>query len=301
MSVFILKHTRDGVCLYLDNLDMDEFVKVAEAKKADVRREGTHVFLSDGVTENRTLYGIIHGEVFQVTLHKSSQVMFLNDHFRVCIFERDGQWCTMQLKQGSWEERVLGERHVIFLSYSDLRRAYSGATLDWNYFLRKKDDLIELSYFVKDKLVVLGSYLEVEEHGSRLIAIKKNGDYDVFLPYAESPLQGKDGERFRALGGVFIWFEPKKKWIFHESCVAWGKNAVFHTSGGGYGKHVELYRVEGEFIRLVAEGRWKWMKNASIMCIEGMKYSINYETDVVDFDNPKPTLWKKIKNFFKCK
>jgi len=52
---------------------------------------------------------------------------------------------------------------------------------------------------------------------------------------------------------------------------------------------------------LVAEGRWKWMKDASIMCIEGMKYSINYETDVVDFDNPKPTLWKRIKNFFKCK
>ena len=299
MNTFILKQTRDGIHhLYLDNPDKEGFIKVGQAPRAKFIREHTHVILYDGISKNKTLYGIMHEEVFQVTLPENSQISFINDYYQNCIFEQNGQWYTMQFDRGSWQKLMLGDMYIVNVSTYDVIQ-YRLDAIYWQYFLLKKDTNIEIRHFVENKLVFIGTYLEIiETRCAKLIAFKTAGEFDVITPVSKTPLQGKEGDMFEALDGVFVWFEPEKKWIFHLGCTSWGKNAVFRTSGN---KYVKLYKIEGKFIRFIAEGRWKWMEGISVMCIEGIKYAIDSETHLVDFDNPKPTFRKKILNFFKRK
>jgi hypothetical protein len=62
-----------------------------------------------------------------------------------------------------------------------------------------------------------------------------------------------------------------------------------------------LFRIEESNIILVENGRWHWMedKYLSGLCIKGVNYILDNRTGLVDFNNPKPTLKKRIKNFFK--
>ena len=300
MSTFILKQTRDGIHhLYLDNPDKEGFIKIGQAPRAKFIREYTHVILYDGISKNKTLYGIMREEVFQVTLPENSQISFINDYYQNCIFEQNGQWYTMQFDRGSWQKVMLGDMHEVNISTSDVIQ-YRLSSNYWQYFLLKKDTNIEIRHFVGNKLVFIGTYLEIiETRCAKLIAFKTAGEFDIIIPASIAPLQGKNRDIFEALDGVFVWFEPEKRWIFHQNCTSLGKNAVFRTFVRGCGNYIQLYKIDGKSIRLIAEGRWKWMEGISVICIEGIKYIIDCETNLVDFDNPQPTFRKKILNFFK--
>ena len=160
MSKLLLKQTTDGIYhLYFDNPDIDGFVKIGQAQDANFYdMHHTHAVLSDKCSNFKTLFGIIHNEVFEVRLPKEAKIEFWNN---VCIFERNDQWCTMVFDRGLWTEHILGQMHEILLSLPEqIKYKQSGY---WKYFLKYSNNGFQLSHLVEKKLIVLGTYSEVKE------------------------------------------------------------------------------------------------------------------------------------------
>ena len=305
MKTFLLKRTVDGTChLYLDDPNLEGFLKVTQAQEIEILRKEIEFFKNfkyavayDEDAYHKTLFGIMDNEVFKVELPKASEIKFIDD---ICIFERSGQWSTMVYKHGFWHEQLLGDKHSAFLSCPENIKYKQ---LYWIYFTKTVDCGYELTHFIDRKPIIFGPYAEIHHNGNaKIVALHKDGYYDVFNPNSLEPLKGETNDAFEALKGVFVWNDARKKWSFHEDCRLFGKNAVFQALGDNYGEKIKLFRIDDGEIKLVDTGRWHWGQGKNFgLCIEGVYYLHDPHTGLVDLDNPKLTLKKRIKDFFKKK
>ena len=310
MSKLILKSTADGAChLYFDNPNVEGFQKLGQGEHFKEHRKEQFISLFND--DARTLYGIMHDEVFQVRLPFDAKVEFVDN---VCIFEKEIKWqfidentrhrkqlwSTIKFDRGAWDVLLLGEKSEKFLSGPD---SIQYGKIIWTYFRKKVDGYIELSHFIDGQLVTLGRYSKVWDTRSsrKIIAVRPDGNYDIFEPNSTAPLKGRKGEAFESQEDVFMWSENEQKWIFFENSYLGARNALIKKPNGPCDAYMELYRIEDETLSLVAKGtgRWRAKHNKSELCINEIIYTRDYDTKLVDFDNPRPTLKKLIKDFFK--
>lgn len=297
MKKFLLKSPAEGlIILYLDDSDVEGFKEIARATEAVQLYSSSHVLLynENGVT----LHGIQDNEVFQVNLQKNDPIDFIGG---ICIFQKNNQWYTPVFKDGCWQEYLLGKKCEIEHFTTANMIVYSRAS--WEYFVKNTDKGIELCHILKDKPVVLGtSYVLIKEtNRPRIAALDKNGYYDIFTPNSYKPREGEQDETFSALNGVFVWCQAKQQWFFHENCQTFGKNAIIKIMGDKYGEKIELFKLNEESITLVESGPWKWITDRRhlILRVNDNTYTLDPTTQRVNLDNPKPTIKKRIRNFFK--
>lgn len=294
---FVWKQTNDGTFhLFLDDPAKSDFEKLASGIELKVIKDGSHIvmpFASPYGKKLITLWCIIENRVFEATLSANTEIVVLEGH---TLYKCDGQWYAMvPQRDGGWKEQLLGEKFENFLSCPDnitYKRLY------YNYFLRGKNgESVNLIRFVDGKLEVSDEYREIVECGAKLIAQRTDDAYDVFVPNSATPIKAELGEVFEAHQGIYVWSEQKRGWVFYPNCRTYAKNAVFRILGE-YREHIMLWRLDGDQLYLIAEGRWYWKDKPFCPCIEGVCYLKNEETDLVDFDNPKSTFKKLIKDFF---
>jgi len=304
MKSFLLKQTTDGMNhLYLDDSDRKDFVWLCQAAKVEILQQKTLIALyhKQDTSYTKVLFGIAQDNVFQVTLPENSKITTFREN---CVFEIDGQYYTMEFNHGTWEKRLLGKLCETFLSYPDNIR-YN--RIRWIYFLRdvetcvaiKELRRVELTHFVNGQIVVLGTYLSVQEYAEKIFALYPSGGYAIFNPDSLESLKGETYEALEALNGVFIWSNTHNKYFFHYNYKLFGKNTIYTTYQSN--NSIQLFHINGEKRDLIAEGHWHWKEKNLIMCIEEMEYSLNIETKLVDFKNPRPTRKKCIKDFFRLK
>ena len=290
----LCKRTKDDLYhLYLDDPALEGFNKLDRAKKIMVVRDATHIVLWHGDT--KILWCIIGNEVYSVGIPLYAEVKIIEGH---TLYELDSRWYVIVPGSlGGWHKELLGERFVNYLS-CPYNVAYG--CLSYCYFLRQeKDKRVQLTRFVRGKRIVSEWYQEISEWGAKLFALREPDLYDVFVPNKEGSVTGEANEAFEALKGVLVWSVQRRGWLFYPDCSLWGKNSIYRVLGEKYGENVEFYRIEGETIRLIAKGSWCWKDKPFSLCIEGMSYVLDEKTNLVDFDNPKPTLKRRIKDFFK--
>ena len=205
----------------------------------------------------------------------------------------------MAYVQDRWVEQILGKRCDLFIPYYLVSKYHQ---IYWSYFLIKVGDEVVLSHLVNNQRVVVGTYKDVEDNASeKVIALRLDGYYDIFEPNIELVI-GKEGDVFETSKGVFVWIDEKKKWVFHPNCRLWGKNAVYRCFQGANDEKIGLYRIDGEQLSLEAMAhKWSWMFSPEGLNLNGMIYLIDETTGMVNFENPKFTFMKKVKNFFKLK
>lgn len=307
MKSFLWKCTTDGKChLYVNDSTKAGFQKIGQAEKIRIIKDPSHVILYSETKKSMTLFGISNDEVFKVKLPNNSSVEYINDN---CIFERDNLWYTMVHCNNAWHETLLGVRKEILLTQGAILK-YN--RMKWVYFLKDLGDYgFQLGYFINGTFFPVGLYSKYfEMAGGKIAALSEDKYFDIYIPSSCHPIQGLSDmceprdNVFTALGGIFLWSEAKRKWAFHSNCSFWEKNAVLRIIGK-YGERIELYRIDGDEIFLVDAGPWKWMQTTITakkleLCIEGKIYSPDKD-GMIDFDNPRPTLKKRIKDLFKRK
>ena len=295
---FVWKQTNDGTFhLFLDDPAKSDFEKLASGTELKVIKDGSHIvmpFASPYGKKLITLWCIIENRVFEETLSANTEIIVLEGH---PLYKCDGQWYAMVPQHdGGWKEQLLGEKFENFLSCPDnitYKRLY------YNYFLRGKNgESVKLNRFIDGKLEVSDEYCEFVECGAKLIALRKDDVSDVFVPNQIEPVKGSEDEAFEAFGGVYAWSEQDNGWLFYPNFSIYAKNAVYRI-WGEYREKIELCRLEKGQLYAEAEGPWYWKAKALCLCIKDVCYIKDDETGLVDFDNPKPTFKKRIKDFFK--
>lgn len=297
MSKFVLRTTTDGMKhLYLDDPDREGFLKLAQNKKAKLFKYDKCAILSDGEGYVKTLFGFVNNKVFHVELPDDAKIDFIN---YTCIFERKSEWCSINFLSDSWNEVVLGKRHDLFLPCQYVMK-YN--CIDWIYFLRKEGQKVILSHIVDEVAVVLGAYLDVRKTRFCLMAQRDDEGYDMFVPKSVEPVKGNQNEIFDVTNGIYIWSDERNAWVFHQDCRRYASNAIYRIINDDDYRKIEVYRVDNKEISLMLEAtKWSWNNNPCGICINDMIYIFDVETGILDFENPKPTFKKKIKNFFKLK
>ena len=297
MSKFVLKTTTDDMKhLYLDDPDREGFLKLAQNKKAKLLKYDKYAVLSDGEGYVKTLFGFVNNKVFHIELPADTKIEFIN---HTCIFERKGEWCTVNLLSDGWSELVLGRKHDLFLSCQYVIK-YN--CIDYIYFLRKEGQKVILSHIVDDVAVVLGTYLDVRETRACLMAQRDDGCYDMFVPKSVEPVKGSQNEIFDIISSIYIWSEERSAWVFYQDYHRYAANAIYRIIKDDGRRKLEVYLVNNKEISLMFEvSKWSWNYDPCGICINDMIYILDVETGILDFENPKPTLRKKIKNFFNLK
>ena len=297
MSKFIHTQTNDGVYhVYLDDPSKEGFTKVAQAKNISCIKEHNSKFIllfnDDGLT--KTLFGIIENEIFQVTIPKNSKVSIFNS---ICIYEKDGIWYTMLLKKDVFEEVLLGEKHEVFLGCP---KNIKYKTLYWCFFTKKADQYLEMHSIVEEKVVNLGKYLSIENnYNGEIFAKLPNGFYDIFTPKTVEPKQGNINETFDTLDHLFVWNDQHKHWVAYKGKL-FCPNAVYEVQTCDDNRKILLYELEDGNLRLVKEScDYQFIARPLGIVIDNQIYSQDVESGLIDFDNPKPTLKKRILDFFK--
>lgn len=305
MKRFLLKMTSDDMFhLWLDDSTKDGFQKLGKSMRVKVIKDGSCVVLYDSIKRVKNLFGILKDEVFKIRLPDASEVEYVDG---VCIFSRGILWYTITKVDGVWVEQLLGRRRQVDLVWTAMHKYNRWC---WTYFLKDKGEhLFELGWFINQQFFTVGTYSNVYGIATGKIAAQnEDGYFEFYTPTSIEPLEYKDETShriygFEALEGVFLRADNGNGWKFHPKCSVYGKNAIIRIIGE-YGNNVELYRIEGEEISIVTSGQWKWINSKKSncelqICIEGKIY--RNKNSVVDFDNPRPTFKKRIKDFFKRK
>jgi len=284
MKQLFLKDTGNGsCCLYESDSNSDEFVKIACALKGWFCSQKNHVVLSDG--ENETLFIARENKVMQVFLPRGSQLFFVGS---IGVWVRDG---LAYILNEDDEEECIGV-------WKSVLTPIGGPP--FHYFLLQSGDKVELRYFVKEELRCVGKYQKVfDDHSMHLMAQREDGYYDVYTFGNFLPKQDVCGfNHFDCPQGYLRWNSKGKGWILHEGLKGFGSNAAV-LKRGKYGEWIELYGFFDEEIKLVASGKWNWHGIDESICIEGVIYYFDSCTCTIDFDNPRPTLRKRIKRLIK--
>ncbi|MBR5154367.1 MAG: hypothetical protein IKW58_01430 [Alphaproteobacteria bacterium] len=297
MSKFIYKQTNDKVYhIYLDDPSKEGFTKVGQAKSISFIKEHNSkyilLFNDDGLTKR--LFGIIENKIFQVTIPKNSKVLIFDS---ICVYEKDSIWYTMVLKKDAFEELLLGEKHEIYLGCPENIKY---KTLFWCFFTKKAEQYLEIYSIVEKKVVNLGKYSSVEHnHNGALLAKLSNGFYDFFTPKSVEPHQGCINETFETLDHLFVWNDNHKHWIAYKGKV-FCKNAVYEVQTCDDKRKILLYELKDGTLKLVRESyNFQFVAHPFGIIIDNQIYSQDVESGLIDFDNPKPTLKKRIRDFFK--
>lgn len=296
MSKFIYKQTNDGIYhVYLDDPSKEGFTKVAQARNFNFVSKSTYEYVfffnDDGLT--KTLLGIIENKVFQVTIPKNSKVLIVKN---ICIYEKDNIWYTMLLKQNIFEELLLGEKYEVFLSCP---ANIKYGTLYCYFFTKKAGQYLEIHSIVRGKVVKLGNkYVSMEYNkNGEMFAMLRNGFYDMFIPTSVKPKQGSINEIVETLDRVFIWNNNQNKWGAYEGYV-FCKNALYKIQTSEGKDKILLYELKDGILNLVKES-YEFILSPFKIIIDNQIYSQDFESDLIDFDNPKPTLKKRVLDFFK--
>jgi hypothetical protein len=298
MCKFIYKQTDDGIYhLYFDDPSKEGFNKIGQAKNLNFPCTNNYkfalLFNEDDLT--KTLFGIVDHKIFQVTIPKNSKVSVING---VCIYEKGTLWHTMQLNENCFEEILLGEKHEIFLSCPNNIKFN---TLYWLFFTKNTDKYKELYSIVKKKCVYLGKYLQIEyDSCGKIFALKQDGFYDVFTPISSKPEEGYVNEVFGsfALDRIFIWDHIHKGWVAHPGTL-FGRNAVYDVKRNDGKNKISLYQMENGSLKLVIENYdYKFVTPSSVV-IDGLRFSVDPKTRLIDFDGPMEILKKRIKKTLK--
>ncbi len=302
MKLFVKKKLDGKFHVFLDDPEVENFQKIDESANCNEFCDGAFVVLYDHEAKNKKLYGIKDGMLFCVVLDMSSALQFIgNNKEAVCAFSRGEEFYTMEF-DGEWTEQHLGKKHKLHLGSTQM--ALYGK-VDHTYFLKDVGNkLVELSHCVGGKLIVLGTYAQVNTaaHHARLVCIKANGDCDIFNPESTEPAKGLTNESFEAVNTVFTW--SGNQWIcLRKKAKLFCKNAAFYqeaivSENEGY---FELYRIENGAFNLVIKGEGKILENRTGFCINDMIYRLDEDTKKLGFDEPQPTFRKALKTIFKGK
>lgn len=300
MSRLLLKTTTDGVKhLYFDDPDNERFIKLAQADNAELIYFDRYAILANTGVKSKILYGYEGNEVFQADLPLNAKIEIIDG---ICLYERWGSWYTTKYSDGKFREQRLGTRYDRCFSTSEIIKYNANHYKYSLLFLNKSCGVIMVHQFVKNKLDYLGAYRSVEHFGSTIIVSDAKGYFDIFRPNSAIAENGENIKVCGVGGNVFVWIDEKNKWICHENCTIFGQNAIYRISLNNQGnKKIELWRIDGEKLLLEKEGyNWKWKDNSDkiVLTIDDNGYIMDLETRIVDFDNPRVSLKKKIKNFF---
>lgn len=298
MSKFVLKSTNDGIShLYFDDPSQEGFLKVGQANQAKFVRECSpqHVVLSNDNETTKTLFVVIDDKFFQATMPKNSKIVFVD---YVCIYERNEQFYTTVLKQGVFEEVLLGKKHFQSLSFpSNLEYG----RLDWIYFVKEVGNEVELSHFVDGKLIKLGRYASIKTNNNdKVFGICADGLIEVFNPKSTKPEKGEPFESYCDGKGMFVPSTLSDKWIFLSDYRLLGKNAAYKLEKVSGAKVISLYRITGHKLDLIKVSQnFQFKSNPYRLLIDDLYYKIDLNDNLVDLDNPVPTFKKKITDYFK--
>ena len=298
MSKFILKITNDGIChLYFDDPSKEGFLKVGQANQAKFVRDSNplYVVLSNDNEATKTLFGIIDNKVFQVTMPKNSKISFID---WTCVYERNKLTYTMVLKQGVFEETLLGKRMWNTLSFPS-NMEYG--KLEWTYFVKEVGNEVELSHFLGGKIVKLGKYASVKSNSNaKIFGVYADGLIDVFNPNSTEPEKGKPFVSYCDGKGIFVPYDNTTKWVFYPGYCLLGKNAAYELKKVSNARVISLYRITGNKLDLIKVSQnFQFKSTPYCLLIDDMYYKINLNDNLVDLDNPVPTFKKKITDFFK--
>ena len=184
---------------------------------------------------------------------------------------------------------------------------------DEGFFIETLNNGMKLTFIRPEGIISVEGYSKVSEgYDGRLIAFKDEVYCDVYIPYP--PYLLIPSKRFDRLEighdfeNAYFWQEDLKMWACLGRGVALARNA-FQTHYLKDNKPCAiLYKVQGIEKVLVAEGEWQHQyvegKRGVATCIDGLIYKYcetenNVVRRLVDFDNPVPTLIKKVKDCFK--
>jgi len=242
-----------------------------------------YVILDSGVGYI-TLYGINNLIVFNVRLPKNVKIELKGE---LCIYEMYGKWRAMEFINGNWQETILGCK--------------GENDLPWPYYrFRTNSEETEIRFIIDGKVHLAGVFKDAFAiKKSNVVLLRNDGYYEMLSLKRPSRIIADNPNAFSCDGGLMIWEDKKKGWSRHEGFAFWGYNAVYVLKMIKQRLFMELYEYDGQELVLMAKGAWKWENNQNNLIIDGMIYSKNPKTDKVDFDNPKPTVKRRIKDFVK--
>ena len=306
MSKFILKKTADGLThLYFDTPYQEGFTKLAQAQHAEFIKKYacTYVVLTNDNQPTKTLFGIIDDKFFQTTLDINAKITFVDDV--ICIYERDSVWYTMLLNSNIFEEKQLGKKYKHFLSCPTnikYKKCY------WTYFIKEDNGYLELSHFIEKKHIILGKYTAIKTNNDeKVFGLTDNRLYDIFTPTSTSPLKGEKRKAFESYcdtKGVFLFIPDKEKWAFYPNFYLWGTNSAYKINKYAdkkieYRYVIELCKIKDNQLHLFkVSNNYRFTEKPFGIIIDEMFYNFDRQTKLLDFDNPKPTFKRKLKNFF---
>ncbi|MBE6452609.1 MAG: hypothetical protein E7012_03880 [Alphaproteobacteria bacterium] len=238
------------------------------------------------------LFGVENCIDFAIELPINAKIE-LDD--QLCVYLQDGVWRTKVFVDnhkgnGKWKDVLLGVKHN--------RIGHRG--LVEPYYLEQIDDnQIALRFIIGKEVIFAGVYSKVEYVSASLMALRKDGCYDIFYNNKQEPVTGEKLCAYTSGANLMIWDDKVKGWRKYEGFSFWATNAIYTLNTTKEQSFMELYNYKDGNISLVAKGDWKWEDRKNKLLIDGMIYSKNPENGEVDFDNPKPTIKRRIKDFFK--
>ena len=293
---FVLKVMSEHKChLYLDDPRSAGFSELDHGKAGMILKDNTivAVYKEDSF---KTIWFIMNNEPFSVTVRKEAELSIIDEHL---LYEDIGQWYAMMPYGDGCKAILLGRKFEINHGFPD-NMTYN--CFKSYYFLRNCEDAkAELVRFVDGELAISDPYSEFTVCGAKILARRETSlIYDIFVPNKSEPINDEVGKAFEAFNSVYIWSKQNNGWLRQSESRLLGKNAVYRIVGEDKDEKLELYCVtpEGD-LEMVASGSWQWSYKTPGVYVDGVFYLFDEESEMLDFDNPKPTLKRKIKNFFK--
>lgn len=281
-----------------------------------------HLFLWDSATAE--LYEIAEGRYIK-TFDDSSAILLGNDESDLQVYqvkkdelqiipvhsknveliqgiiccERAGRWYGWV----NGQEVELGEKRELGLSYKACAKLGVGSL---SYFIRSKDKFDYVLSFVINSVLLQGTY--TKKHlvcDDFLLAYRSDGNFDIYnagVPYVyDSQMYPNVRSNFKDKDNfLYFWDESKTSWcqLASDACFLLADNAlVARCSDAATNKrYYILYKIEGITKTEMRRGSYKLCVDWQSFEIDGMIYSINCDSHLVDFDNPRPMLKQKIKD-----
>lgn len=284
-------------CLFLWDSTLEELKKIADGHYVKKFEYSSEILLGNNENDLR-IYRIYENELQVIPVHSKNVELIQG----IICYEREGRWYGWVNNQGI----ELGEKFEQPLSF--WVSAKLGMTALSYFILSKNKNAYILSFAMKSILVqgrYIGKHCICDDY---IFACREDGCFDVYNagvlhvynPDMHSVLRPYLKDKNNR---IYFWDEDKTWWcrLAGDNCFVIADNALgAHCFNPKTNRsYYILYKVEGGAKTEIRRGKYELSSDCLSFEIGGLIYSMNYDTRLVDFDNPQPTFKLKIKNLFK--